>query len=106
MLHNDIDENKMPVDMTNEFSTNVQRIYCTALVHSAKGRMLRVRCYLGNQVESFEDVAIEDDRELKATVYLAPDPGRTLRPGRGFFEWCLDDQVMWRVPFRIVQSAS
>jgi hypothetical protein len=105
ILHRGVDENKMPVDWTDEFSTDDERIWCTALVHSAKGRKVRVRWHLGGRTESSQDTAVEDDRELKVTCWIGPDAGRKLRPGPGSVEWWLDGELLWKVRFRVVESA-
>jgi hypothetical protein len=104
-LHRDVDENKMPVELTDEFCTKDQRIYCTALVHSAKGRVLKIRWYLGNRLKLSQDTLVGDDQELKATACMEADPGQAFRPAHGLVQWWLDDELIWKMRFRIVEAA-
>lgn len=103
-LHKNVDENKMPVDFADTFSTADQRICCTALVHNAKGRTVRVRWYFNNRLQESHDTVIEDDKELKATVCVSVEPGEGFLSGPGRVEWWLDDEILWKVPFRVVKA--
>ena len=90
------------MECTATFYTD-EEICCTALVHNAGGRLVGIIWEIDRKREPLVERSIPDDGEQQVTGRAAPEPGQQFREGRGFVEWWLDDQRLWRVPFKLVR---
>lgn len=88
-------------DFTDKFAPT-DTIRCTALVHDAKGSTIRVRWRLGRRKTDMGSVTPDENGEKRMTVSKEPDTTAGFPLGRGKFEWSVDGDLAWDVPFEVV----